>query len=136
MYEGTAAGQSITEATDADLSVLFATHSDSLTRWVYKRLARADWHLAEDISSEAFLRLVRDYTGRQIDNAAGLLRTIAGHAIADHYRLRRNGEKPVDFGDWAESRQLPAEAAAEDAALANITILAMLSEVPELGVAA
>ncbi|MFD7868480.1 RNA polymerase sigma factor [Streptomyces sp. NPDC059783] len=137
MYEGTAAGQSINStATDVDLGQIFATYSDSLTRWVYTRLGRADWHLAEDIASETFLRLVRDYTGRRIEFPLGLLRTIAGHAISDHYRLRRSGEAPADFSDRVEEARLPESASAEDTALAGITVLTMLAEIPALGVAA
>lgn len=140
MYEGTAAGQtSINTATDAVLSGIFATHSDRLTRWISARLDRPDWHLAEDIASETFLRLVRDYSGRPIDldRVGGLLATIARHAITDHYRLRRSGETPTDFGDWFEAARLPASTPAEEIAVAHLTALAMVADpATPLGVAA
>ncbi|MGW4041098.1 RNA polymerase sigma factor [Streptomyces sp. NPDC004778] len=129
MNDGTSAGQvSIPQASSEDLAAVFTEHSDRLTRWVYNRLDRADWHLAEDITSEAFVRLVRDFTGRRIENPAGLLRTIAGHAITDHYRLRRSGEQPTDFGDWFEAARLPAATSAEDIAVTHLTVLAMVAD--------
>ncbi|MBK3582586.1 hypothetical protein JHN49_02235 [Streptomyces sp. MBT57] len=138
MLEGTSAGQeSIHQATSDALAVVFTEHSDRLTRWVYNRLDRADWHLAEDIVSETFVRLVRDFTGRRIESPAGLLRTIAGHAISDHYRLRRSGEQPADFSDWFEAARLPAATSAEDIAVARLTVLAMVADpAAPLGVAA
>ncbi|MFD6855581.1 hypothetical protein ACFWCV_30285, partial [Streptomyces diastaticus] len=61
-------------------------------------------------------------------NPAGLLRTIAGHAITDHYRLRRSGEQPTDFGDWFEAARLPAATSAEDIAVTHLTVLAMVAD--------
>lgn len=140
MYEGTAAGQtSITPATDDVLSAVFATHSDRLVRFVYHQLDRPDWHLAEDIASEVFVRLVRDFTGRPVDlnRVGGLLRTIARRAMVDHYRLRRSSETPVDTTDWFEVRRLPAVHSAEDYAIADLTARAMLADhAAPLGVAA
>ncbi|WP_428957974.1 RNA polymerase sigma factor [Streptomyces sp. cg35] len=135
MYEGTAAAQT---ASPSVLSDVFATHSDRLTHFVFNRLDRADWHLAEDLASETFLRLVRDYTGREIDmdRVFGLLATIARHAITDHYRLRRSTETPVDTTDWFQARSLPVDFSAEDYALADLTARALLAETAPLGVAA
>ncbi|MFJ4843715.1 RNA polymerase sigma factor [Streptomyces sp. NPDC088746] len=144
MYEGTtaasAAGQtSIVTGTDAVLSDVFAAHADRLTRTVFHSLDRADWQLAEDIVSETFLRLVRDYSGRPIDldRVGGLLRTIARHAITDHYRLRRTGETPIDTTDWFEANRLPVDYSAEEYALADLTARALLADsAAPLGVAA
>ncbi|MFJ7497843.1 RNA polymerase sigma factor [Streptomyces sp. NPDC097727] len=143
MYDGTAAGESITtDETDHDLSTVFATHSDRLTRWVYNRLGHADWHLAEDIVQETFLRLLEPPYGASLvawlsDDAVSALRVTAQQVINDHYCWQDAGETPVDFGDWAEAQALPVEAAAEETAVANIVVLEMLAEVPApLGVAA
>lgn len=140
MYEGTAAGQtSINRTTDELLSGIFATHSDRLTRFVFNRLDRPDWHLAEDIAQEAFVRLVRDYSDRSIDldRVGGLLRTIARHAITDHYRPLRSTETPVDTSDWFEEARLPVDYSAEEYALADLTAQALLADsVAPLGVAA
>lgn len=135
MYEGTAAAQT---ASPSVLSDVFETHSDRLTRFVFNRLDRADWHLAEDLASETFLRLVRDYAGRELDmtRVFGLLATIARHAITDYYRLRRSGETPVDTTDWFEARRLPVDFSAEDYALADLTARDLAADVAPLGVAA
>ncbi|MFG2480989.1 RNA polymerase sigma factor [Streptomyces fagopyri] len=136
MYEGTAAVQ---PASPSVLSDVFATHSDRLVRFVLNRIDRADWHLAEDIASETFLRLVRDYSDREIDmnRVFGLLTTIARHAIVDHYRPRRSSETPVDTTDWFEARRFPVDYSAEDYALADLTARTLLADSPApLGVAA
>lgn len=129
MYDGTAAGESITTETDQDLTSIFRTHSDRLTRWVYTRLDRADWHLAEDLVQEIFVWLfelggVGDLSA---DEAGAALELIARHVIDDHYQEAR--PEPMDIGDLANDQAL-VEASAEDTGLANITILTMLAEVP------
>ncbi|MFI6653839.1 hypothetical protein ACIBI8_40490 [Streptomyces sp. NPDC050529] len=142
MYEGTAAGQtSINRTTDELLSGIFATHSDRLTRFVFTRLDRPDWATAEDISQQVFLRLVDfvvqdlvdldrsdDFVGQQLD-------LLARQEVAHHDR-HVSTETPVDTSDWFEEARLPESASAEETALANITVIAMLSGVPALGVAA
>lgn len=127
------AGQSQVPSGSDRLSEVFATHHKGLVEYVYHRLNRPDWHLAEDLASETFVRLVRDYTDRPIDGrASGLLRTIARHVIADHFRLVRNSrEAATDFGDWFEARQLPATPAAEDTAVVRIEARAMLADRPD-----
>ncbi|MFE7268509.1 RNA polymerase sigma factor [Streptomyces sp. NPDC057592] len=137
MYDGTAAGESITTETDQDLTSIFRTHSDRLTRWVYNRLDRADWHLAEDLVQETFVWLFElGGVGDLSDDEAGAaLKLIARHVIDDHYRTAR--PEPMDIGDLAEGDQALVEASAEDTGLANITILTMLAEArTSLGVAA
>jgi DNA-directed RNA polymerase specialized sigma24 family protein len=133
------AGQTSIKASDSVLSEVFSTYSDRLTRWVFNHLDRRDWQLAEDIASETFLRLVRDFSGRSIDmgRVYGLLVTIARRATVDHYRLRRSTESATDFGDWFNARQLPVSPAAEDHAIAHLTVLAMVADsASPLGVAA
>lgn len=129
MYEGTAAGESITTETD-QLSSIFATHSVRLTRWVYNRLDRADWHLAEDLVQETFVWLLElgGVGDLSVDEAGAVLEMLARHVIDDHYR--QMGPEPMDLGDLAQDDQAPVEASAEDTALANIVVLAMLTEVP------
>jgi len=104
------------------LSEVFRTHAGRLTRFVYNRLERADWHLAEDVVSETFVCLVRNYADRPIrmESAFCLLARIARCRIADHYRLRRASETAADFTDWFEERRLPAAAAAEETAAVRI----------------
>jgi DNA-directed RNA polymerase specialized sigma24 family protein len=113
----------------ADLAMVFTTYARRVRAFILSRLPRPDFHLAEDLTSEVFLWLIRDYTGRTIDGRVwGLLCTMARRALADHFRLARNREVVTDF-EGPSGRSLPVDATAEDQALANITVLAMLAEV-------
>lgn len=126
--------------TDTDpLSEVFARYSDRVRRFILVRLDRPDSYLAEDLTSEVFVRMVRWYTGRTFDGRVwGLLAQIARHVITDHYRRARNTrETATDFSDWPEARRLPAAPAAEECAVERITALAALTQhAPVLGVAA
>jgi DNA-directed RNA polymerase specialized sigma24 family protein len=128
MSEGTAATES-----SAALPEVFALYSARLTRYVYDRLERADWHLAEDIASEVFLNLVRGYADRPIRRrtAFALLKRLAQCRIADHYRLRRSGERAADFSARVEEARLPASPGAGDVAMARIEARRELAELPE-----
>ncbi|MGW2367144.1 RNA polymerase sigma factor [Streptomyces sp. NPDC001667] len=124
---------------DADpLSEVFACYYDRVHRFILARLARPDWHLAEDLTSEVFVRMVRWYAGRAFDGRVwGLLAQIARHVITDHFRRARNTrEAATDFGDWSEARRLPVAPAAEECAVERLTALAALTRTPVLGVAA
>ncbi|MFD8851843.1 hypothetical protein [Streptomyces sp. NPDC059604] len=138
MYDGTAAGKSIaTDETDHDLlTSAFRTHSADLTRWVYDRLDRADWHLAEDLVQEAFVWLFElgGVGDLSTDEAGAVLELIARHVIDDHYQEAR--PEPMDIGDLADDDQVLVEASAEEVGLANITVLTMLGAPAVLGVAA
>ncbi|MFI1183376.1 RNA polymerase sigma factor [Streptomyces sp. NPDC020799] len=132
------AGHSTASSADPDrLSEVFALHSGRVQRFILNRLDRPDWHLAEDLTSETFLRLVRSYSGRPVDGrVVGLLKTLARHTVTDHYRRHSAGERATDFGDWFEARRLPATPAAEECAVERMTALAALTASPALGVAA
>ncbi|MEV8476566.1 sigma factor [Streptomyces sp. NPDC051173] len=137
MLDVTAGHPPVSSADSDRLSEVFALHCGGVQRFILNRLDRPDWHLAEDLTSETFLRLVRGYSGRPVDGrVAGLLRTLARHVITDHYRRQSAGERVTDFGDWFEARQLPAAPAAEERAVERMTALAALAASPVLGVAA
>ena len=132
MLDVTAAETPIS-AGSAALSEVFALHSAHLTRYVYDRLERADWHLAEDLASETFVSLVRNYADRPIrmESAFALLASIAKRRIADHYRLHRSGERAADFGDWFEEKKLPASPAAGDVVQVRLEARERLAACPE-----
>jgi RNA polymerase sigma-70 factor (ECF subfamily) len=133
------AGQSANHSASDQLSEVFARYQSLIQAFIYVHLVRADWHLAEDLTSETFLRLVRSYTDRPIDGrVVGLLKRIARFVIADHYRVARNArETAVDFSDELGSRRLPMAYSAEDWAVENLTRDEMLAACPPLlGVAA
>lgn len=122
---------------DERLSAVFVAHQTHLHRFIHEQMERRDWHLAEDLTSEVFYRLVRHYRDCVIDREFGLLKAIARTVIADHYRVRRSTEVPTDFSDWFEARRLPAATSAEDIAVERLAAHAMLTQVrPPLAVAA
>ncbi|MET9484755.1 sigma factor [Streptomyces sp. NPDC006638] len=134
------AGQNAQTSDSDQLSQVFVLYGERVTRFIASRLPKGDWHLAEDLTSEVFVQVLQSYTlkGRPLDERVwGLLATIARRAISQYYRRRSSGELSVDFTDWFEERMLPADASAEDVALANLVVLDMLAEAPApLGVAA
>ncbi|MCU1616533.1 MAG: hypothetical protein JWO98_4073, partial [Frankiales bacterium] len=68
--------------------------------------------------------------GNVIDSPAGLLGSMARHRVCDHYRSARvRREGVADFTDDAQARRLPAAAAAEDVAVANLTFADVLRTV-------
>lgn len=124
----------------SDLSEVFVRYQAAVQAYIYNRLGRSDWHLAEDLTSETFLQLYRSYTaqGRALDGrVASLLATVARQKIARHFGVARNTEIPADFTEYAEVRHLPVSHSAEDWAVENLTRDAMLAGHPvPLGVAA
>jgi DNA-directed RNA polymerase specialized sigma24 family protein len=128
------AAQSASAPCESDvLSELFSTYHERVTAFIYSRLISRDWHLAEDLTSEVFIELMRSYTlrDREIDGRVwGLLATIARRMIFDHFRPRKASEAPTDFGDWFEARRLPAAPAAGEIALVRMEARRELAELP------
>lgn len=128
------AAQTPTAEASAALAEAFALHSDHLTRFIANRLDRRDWHLAEDLTSEVFVRLVRWYATRPVDSperAFPLLARLARQVIDQHFRPARSGEIPTNFGDWFEERNLPPVPAAEDVAVMRLEARELLADRPE-----
>lgn len=124
MSDGTAEGSTINPS-DL-LATVFVTHSARLTRTVAAEIG--DWHQAEDIVQEAFAIAAADIP-TDPEQALMLLRLAIREQIADLV----GAEEPVELLD----SHVPAFPAAEDEALANVVILAMLTQEPTpLGVAA
>jgi DNA-directed RNA polymerase specialized sigma24 family protein len=113
---------------------VFAAFQTRIHAYIHHRIGGRDWHLAEDLTSEVFLKLFCSHTvkGRRIDGRVfGLLTRIAQCVIADHFRLARNArESAVDFTDPVEARHLSLADSAEDWAVANLTRDAMLADSP------
>jgi DNA-directed RNA polymerase specialized sigma24 family protein len=121
------------------LSELFASYHQRVTSYIYSRLIRQDWHLAEDLASEVFIELMRSYTmrDREIDGRVwGLLATIARRMIARHFARARANESATDFNDSFKARDLPSTPAAGDVAVARIEARRELAELPEPATAA
>jgi DNA-directed RNA polymerase specialized sigma24 family protein len=84
---------------------LYATFRPRLEGYIATRLPRRDSQLAEDLTAEVFLSLWRSHYagGRDVDvrHPWGLLATVAGRRIADHFRLHRNyRETASDMTSW------------------------------------
>lgn len=83
---------------DQQFEVIYRDHSRQITTFIASRLYRTDRYLAEDLTSETFLRLWRSLNaGLQVERPRALLTTIAERTIADHFRRRRAWESATDF---------------------------------------
>jgi DNA-directed RNA polymerase specialized sigma24 family protein len=116
------------------LSELFASYHQRVTSYIYSRLIRQDWHLAEDLTTEVFIELMRSYTmrGREVDARVwGLLATIARRVISHHFRRPSAGESATDFGNGSQASRLPSTPGAGDVAMVRIEARRELAELPE-----
>ncbi|MFJ5547014.1 RNA polymerase sigma factor [Streptomyces sp. NPDC093225] len=119
------------------LSLLYVIYNARLVRHLRARLG-ARWPAAEDIAQDTWVLVARRLTEcRVTDNYAfAWITELARTATLAHMRGTRR-ERVTDFADFEASGLLPSAPAAEDEALANTVILAMLDEEPTpLGAAA
>lgn len=138
MTDVSAAQAPLGQARVERVAALYGAYATRTLAYVRARLGRYDWHLAEDLTSETFLRVTLKIHQLKAtdDKAFPWIAAIARSVIANYFQLARNRrERPTDFE--AGAYRLPTAPAAEDVALANATIRAMLAEpAPRLGVAA
>ena len=69
-------------------SKAYDEHVASIYRFCYLKVSSRD--LAEDLSSEVFLRFWKQLNSSSIDNDRAFLYGIARNVIADHYRKKHN----------------------------------------------
>jgi DNA-directed RNA polymerase specialized sigma24 family protein len=112
------------------LTTLFTLYHDRLVRALRARLGRYDWHLAEDLAGETWVRAVAsiELCRAADDRAFGWLMSLAQCAMADHYRLARNTRELATDFTGPRAYSLPKEWAAEDHALARLTVLIRLAD--------
>ncbi|MGW7469550.1 RNA polymerase sigma factor [Streptomyces xantholiticus] len=126
MFEATAPKA----ADDADrLTLLFVIYNARLVRHLRARLG-PQWELAEDLAQETWARVTKDLGACRAsdDRAFPWICRIAQRATFDHFRLARSTrESATDFTGPAAG-SLPPAPAAEDVAIANGVVLAMLAE--------
>lgn len=69
------------------LAEVYTAHWSWTVRFITARVRTADWHWAEDLAQQTFLR-AWPYLGSLRDERRlrGWLATIAAHVVADHYR--------------------------------------------------
>lgn len=117
---------------DADaFGQLYDRYVDVVYRYVYYRVANVS--LAEDLTSETFLRALRrisSYTWQGRDIGAWLV-TIARNLIADHFKSGRY-RLEVATSDLVEAGADRSEDGPEDEVLAGITNAALLEGVKRL----
>ncbi|MFD9909514.1 sigma factor [Streptomyces sp. NPDC059063] len=112
----------LTAADRQRLTTLFVLHHDRLVRRLRARLGRYDYHLAEDLAGETWARAVRGFAqfSGSDEQFGRWLATIATRTRIDHYRVRRNSERPTDFSTAPAAYRLPPSPAAEDLAVARL----------------
>lgn len=95
----------------AQFEAIYRDHSRQITLYIAAHLHRTDRHLAEDLTSETFLRLWRSLVGGLVvERPRGILNTIANHVITDHFRLASSHERPTDFA-FGNHTEIPGTAA-------------------------
>jgi RNA polymerase sigma-70 factor (ECF subfamily) len=110
---------------------LFDTYVDTVHRYIRYRVS--DHSLAEDLTSETFLRALRrisSYTWQGKDFGAWLV-TIARNLIADHYKSSRY-KLELSTSDLVEAGADRHQAGPEDQVLAGITNEVLLEAVTRL----
>lgn len=108
---------------------LYDAYSDTVYRYIYYRVSNKP--LAEDLTSETFLRALRrigTFTWQGRDFGAWLV-TIARNLVADHFKSSRY-RLEVPTGEMLDSDQT--EASPEDSVLAYLSNKALLDAVCQL----
>lgn len=88
--------------------VLYSRHREEVLRYARRRIGSDE--LAEDITSEVFLRALQGLDGFHGGNFAAWLTTIAGNLLADHYRAaptRREVVLDEHHPDWGRQEPSP-----------------------------
>ncbi len=74
-----------------EFETIYIKYSDKIYRYIY--LSTSDPYLSEDITSEAFLRIWKNWKKLKHDFIQALLYKTAKNILIDHYRKHKNGKK-------------------------------------------
>lgn len=74
-----------------DFENIYIKYSDKIYRYVY--LSTSDPYLSEDITSETFLRIWKNWEKIKFDFIQALLYKTAKNILIDYYRKHKNGKK-------------------------------------------
>lgn len=104
-------------AHDDRFTAVYSTYAPRIRTYILLRLRHLDHALADDLTQETFVRVLRDlHTVRAEDeHLFGWLATIARRVMCDHYRLHRNHRETVadtSGADWADCNLTPAASGA------------------------
>ena len=70
-----------------DVEVLYAEYADTLRNYLMVRCR--DWHLAEDLTNETFVRVLVSRRYQERDKVSGWLFTIAQNLLTDRFRAAK-----------------------------------------------
>lgn len=108
-------GYVFTGTPEEQFEAVYTLFRPIIESFIVSRLARPDFHLAEDLASECFINLWRWHICRGTtldDRVFGLLAANARQYLCQHLRRMRSTEVPVDFTDpvvtAARTAQAPA----------------------------
>lgn len=74
-----------------DFEKIYIKYSDKIYRYAY--LSTSDPYLSEDITSETFLRIWKNWKKIKFDFIQALLYKTAKNILIDYYRKHKNGKK-------------------------------------------
>lgn len=92
-------------AAEQQFTEIFQAYRVRLVRYLAWLLKMPYHPLAEDLAQESFLLLWRDFVAkdslREPEKVYGLVKVIARHQLAEHFKAGRNREYVIDFDDPA-----------------------------------
>ena len=68
-------------------SIIYDEYVPKIYRFIYLKVSTRE--IAEDLSSDVFMRVWKEYTRKDIDNIQAFLYKVARNVLADHYRAPR-----------------------------------------------
>ena len=70
-----------------DFSQIYDEYVPKIYRFIYLKVSTKE--IAEDLSSEVFARVWKEFTQLEIDNIQAFLYKVARNVLADHYRAQK-----------------------------------------------
>jgi RNA polymerase sigma-70 factor (ECF subfamily) len=95
----------------AAFGTLYNTYIRKIYDFIYFKTLNKE--VAEDLSSQVFLKALKHITNFHSDNFAAWLYTIARHTVIDHYRSDKNYKNIEDCWDLADLGDLVSDANAK-----------------------
>lgn len=84
-------------------SKIYDAHVESIYRFIYIKVNSQD--IAQDLTSEVFLKVWKSYQKQDIKNARAFLYTTARHTVIDYYRTNKNTISLESIADIEDSGQ-------------------------------
>ena len=121
------------------LADLFANYHGFVRGWIFRRLNLNDWHLADDLASETFIKtgeaLAKEPEGFTPDNPYRFLAVQARWVVAEYWQYRRpKKEQFFDVDDQGRTRDWAATDALsrpEETVTGRLSVLDLLNGLTE-----